>query len=40
MSLVEENLRMTPWERMVQHGRALQTAMMLREAMEKRNGRR
>jgi hypothetical protein len=40
MSLVEENLRMTPWERMVQHDRALRTAIMLREAMEKHNGRR
>ena len=40
MSLVEENLRMTPWERIVQHDRALRTAIMLREALEKQNGRR
>jgi hypothetical protein len=35
MSLVEENLRMTPWERLVDHGRALRNAEMLRSAKEK-----
>jgi hypothetical protein len=39
MSLVEVNLRMTPWERVVSHGRALRTALMLRAAMEQQHGR-
>jgi hypothetical protein len=39
MSLIESNLRKTPYERIRAHGRALATAVMLRKAMEKRNGR-
>ena len=39
MSLVEENLRMTPWERLLDHGRAMQTAMELQSALKKRHGR-
>ena len=35
MSLVESNLRKTPYERIRAHSRALATAVMLREAMEK-----
>ena len=35
MSLVEDNLRLTPWERIRRHSRALATALTLREAMEK-----
>lgn len=37
MSLVEENLRMTPLERTRQHERALNLAVQLREAMTQRN---
>jgi hypothetical protein len=37
MSLVESNLRKTPYERIRAHSRALATARMLRQAMEKRN---
>jgi len=37
MSLVEGNLRKTPYERIHAHSRALATAMMLRRAMEKRH---
>jgi len=37
MSLVEGNLRKTPYERIRVHSRALATAVMLRRAMEKRH---
>jgi hypothetical protein len=37
MSLVEGNLRKTPHERIRAHNRALATAVMLRQAMERRN---
>ena len=37
MSLLEDNLRKTPGERIKTHQRALNTAIMLREAMEKRH---
>ena len=37
MSLVDDNLRLTPWERIRHHSRALATALTLREAMEKRH---
>ena len=36
MSLIESNLRKTPYERIRAHSRALGTAVMLRRAMEKR----
>ena len=36
MSLVESNLRKTPAERIRAHGRALATALALREAAESR----
>ncbi len=36
MSLVESNLRKRPSERIRAHSRALATAVMLRQAMEKR----
>lgn len=39
MSLVESNLRKTPYERIRVHSRALATAVMLRRAMEKRYAR-
>ncbi len=39
MSLVESNLRKTPYERIHAHNRALATAVMLRRAMEKRHAR-
>jgi hypothetical protein len=39
MSLVESNLRKTPCERIRAHSRALATAVMLRQAMKKRNAR-
>jgi hypothetical protein len=39
MSLIESNLRKTPYERIRAHNRALATAVMLRQAMEKRNAR-
>ena len=39
MSLVEGNLRKTPFERIRAHNRALATAMMLRRAMERRYAR-
>jgi len=32
---IEEKLAMTPWERIRAHGRALNMAWILREAMEK-----
>jgi hypothetical protein len=38
MSLIEENLRKTPMERIRAHSRALSMAMELREAMEKQHG--
>ncbi|MCK5849470.1 MAG: hypothetical protein KAH23_01045 [Kiritimatiellae bacterium] len=38
MSLLEDNLRKTPAERIRTHQRALNTAIMLRKAMEKRHG--
>ena len=37
MSLVEENLRMTPWERLLDHGRALRNAEMLQAAKGRGN---
>jgi hypothetical protein len=37
MSLVEDNLRLTPWERIRRHSRALAMALTLRQAMEKRH---
>ncbi|MGD0262393.1 MAG: hypothetical protein ABSD29_21730 [Verrucomicrobiota bacterium] len=37
MSLVESNLRKTPYERIQAHNRALATAVLLRRAMEKRH---
>ena len=37
MSLVEENLRLSVWERIRMHNRALATAVLLREAMENQN---
>jgi hypothetical protein len=39
MSLVESNLCKTPYERIRVHSRALATAVMLRQAMEKRHAR-
>ena len=39
MSLVESNLRKSPCERIRAHSRALATAVMLRQAMKKRNAR-
>jgi len=39
MSLLEDNLRKTPAERIKTHQRALNTATMLREAMEKQHAR-
>ena len=39
MSLVESNLRKTPYERIRAHSRALATALMLRRAMEDRHAR-
>jgi hypothetical protein len=33
MSLVEMNLERTPWERILNHSRALKLAMQLRDAM-------
>ena len=39
MSLLEDNLRKTPSERIKSHQRALNTALMLRKAMEKRHAR-
>jgi len=37
MSLIEENLRKTPAERVLAHRRALQTLTMLREAKERQH---
>jgi hypothetical protein len=37
MSVVEANLQLSVWERIRAHSRALNTAVALREAMEKRN---
>jgi hypothetical protein len=39
MSVVEANLQLTVWERLQVHSRALNTALMLREAMEQRHAR-
>ena len=36
---IEANLRLTPWERILRHSRALSTAELLREAMERRLAR-
>ena len=36
MSLLEINLRKTPYERMRAHARALSAALVLRQAMERR----
>ncbi len=38
MSLVEANLRRTPLERLRQHDRALNTALLLRKAMKEQHG--
>jgi len=35
MSVIEANLRLTPWERILNHSRALNLALQLREAMQK-----
>jgi hypothetical protein len=37
MSLIEANLRRTPWERIRQHDRALATALALKQAMRNAN---
>ncbi len=37
MSLIEANLRRTPWERIRQHNRALATALALKQAMRNAN---
>lgn len=37
MSLVEDNLRKTPLERIREHDRALRLALKLRKAMQERN---
>ncbi len=37
ISLLEDSLRKTPWERMLANDDALRFAELLREAMEKRN---
>jgi hypothetical protein len=37
MSLVEDNLRKTPLERVREHDRALRLALKLRKAMRERN---
>jgi hypothetical protein len=37
MSLIESNLRKTPEERIRSHGRVLEMALALREAMRRRN---
>jgi hypothetical protein len=39
MSLVEDNLRKTPLERIREHDRALRLAFKLRKAMQERNER-
>ncbi len=39
MSLIESNLRKTPYQRIRAHSRALATAVMLRQAMAKRHAR-
>ena len=39
MSLVEDNLRKTPLERIREHDRALRLALKLRKAMQERNER-
>ena len=39
MSLIESNLGKTPCARIRAHSRALATAVMLRQAMKKRNAR-
>ena len=36
MAQLEANLMKTPWERIQQHSRALNTALLLRQAMEKK----
>jgi hypothetical protein len=37
MSLIEDNLRKSPLERIREHGRALRLALKLRKAMQERN---
>jgi hypothetical protein len=37
MSLIEDNLRKTPLERIREHDRALRLALKLRKAMQERN---
>jgi len=39
MSLIAVNLDQTPWERILNHSRALTTATALRQAMEKRHAK-
>jgi len=39
MSLIEAGLNLTPQERIRRHSRALKTAILLREAVERRHGR-
>jgi len=39
LSLIEISLAKTPWERWVEHDRALELALQLREAMKMRHGR-
>jgi len=39
LSLIQSNLRLSVWERILQHSRALETACLLREAMKKRRRR-
>ncbi len=39
VSLLEANLRLTPWQRIQRHSRALETVRLLRTAMESRHGR-
>ncbi len=38
MSLIEANLKLTPYERMLQHDRSLNLALQLRQAMERQHG--
>jgi hypothetical protein len=36
MSIIEANLKLTPWQRIVNHSGALRLAEMLRDGMEKK----
>jgi hypothetical protein len=40
MSLIEDNLRKTPWQRMRDHDRAPNLALKLRKAMQEHNEQR